>query len=194
MREIMGFVRNLWSLWRVRCRLEVQRRLVCSVPLAPSKPSRYLHSAFTARPYPPTKRQIHGYAPAQLRICHIAGYEGDACGCAISLPNCRNGIAKGNLLWHFFWQQASVLHGGQRFFRAKVLRTGWNAKCQLRFRREGLTAAFLKFPRTLEIWAFRSRPLASHLSFPPCRPQWFHARKRLPCHKAQKGFTKGKRT
>ena len=70
--------------------------LACSVPLAPSKPNRCLYSAFTARPCPPTKRQIHSRALARLWICHIAGYGRDACGCAISLANYRNGITKRN--------------------------------------------------------------------------------------------------
>ena len=87
----------------------------------------------------------------------------------------------------------SVLHGGQRFFRAKVLRTGGNAKCRLCFRREGLTAAFRKFPRALETWVFRPRSLASHLSYPSLvRSDGDSQKKAFPAMKPQEASQKGK--
>ena len=68
-----------------------------------------------------------------------------------------------------------------------------NDKCCLRFRREGLTAAFRKFPRALEIWVFRPRSLASHLSYPPSCPQWNSARKTaFPATKPERVSQKGK--
>lgn len=68
-----------------------------------------------------------------------------------------------------------------------------NDKCRLRFQREGLTAAFRKFPHALEIWVFRPRSLASHLSYPPYCPQWNSARKTaFPATKPYGALQKGK--
>ena len=78
-------------------------------------------------------------------------------------------------------------------FPCKHTADGRNDKCRLRFRREGLTAAFRKFPRALEIWVFRPRPLASHLSYPPYCPQWNSARKTaFPATKPERTSQKGK--
>lgn len=78
-------------------------------------------------------------------------------------------------------------------FPCKHTADGRNAKCRLRFRREGLTAAFRKFPRALEIWAFRPCSLASHLSYPPSCPQWNSARKTaFPATKPERVSQKGK--
>lgn len=78
-------------------------------------------------------------------------------------------------------------------FPCKYTADGRNAKCRLHFRREGLTAAFRKFPRALEIWVFRPRSLASHLSYPPSRPQWNSARKTaFPATKPERVSQKGK--
>ena len=78
-------------------------------------------------------------------------------------------------------------------FPCKYTADGRNDKCRLRFRREGLTAAFRKFPRALEIWAFRPRSLASHLSYPPFCPQWNSARKTaFPATKPERVSQKGK--
>lgn len=68
-----------------------------------------------------------------------------------------------------------------------------NDKCRLRFQREGLTAAFRKFPHALEIWVFRPRSLASHLSYPPYCPQWNSAQKTaFPATKPYGALQKGK--
>lgn len=68
-----------------------------------------------------------------------------------------------------------------------------NTGCRLDFRREVLTAAFRKFPRALEIWAFRPRPLASQPSNPPTCPQWHSARKTaFPAMKPERALQKGK--
>ena len=81
----------------------------------------------------------------------------------------------------------------ENVFPCKYTADGRNAKCRLRFRREGLTAAFRKFPRALEIWVFRPRPLASHLSYPPSCPQWNSARKTaFPATKPERVSQKGK--
>lgn len=78
-------------------------------------------------------------------------------------------------------------------FPCKYTADGRNAKCRLRFRREGLTAAFRKFPRALEIWVFRPRSLASHLSYPLSCPQWNSARKTaFPATKPEGTSQKGK--
>ena len=78
-------------------------------------------------------------------------------------------------------------------FPCKYTADGRNDKCRLRFRREGLTAAFRKFPRALEIWAFRLHSLASHLSYPPFCPQWNSARKTaFPATKPNEASQKGK--
>lgn len=78
-------------------------------------------------------------------------------------------------------------------FPCKYTADGRNDKCRLRFRRECLTAAFRKFPRALEIWAFRPRSLASHLSYPPFCPQWNSARKTaFPATKPERVSQKGK--
>lgn len=77
-------------------------------------------------------------------------------------------------------------------FPCKHTADGRNAKCRLRFRREGLTAAFHKFPRALEIWV-SVRSLASHLSYPPSCPQWNSARKTaFPATKPERVSQKGK--
>lgn len=78
-------------------------------------------------------------------------------------------------------------------FPCKYTADGRNDKCRLRFRREGLTAAFRKFPRALEIWVFRLHSLASHLSYPPYCPQWNSARKTaFPATKPIGASQKGK--
>lgn len=78
-------------------------------------------------------------------------------------------------------------------FPCKHTADGRNTKCRLHFRREGLTAAFRKFPRALEIWVFRPRSLASHLSYPPSCPQWDSARKTaFPATKPYGALQKGK--
>lgn len=78
-------------------------------------------------------------------------------------------------------------------FPCKYTADGRNDKCRLRFRREGLTAAFRKIPRALEIWVFRPRSLASHLSYPPSCPQWNYARKTaFPAKKPERVSQKGK--
>ena len=78
-------------------------------------------------------------------------------------------------------------------FLCKYTTDGRNDRCRLNFRPEGLTAAFRKFPRTLEIWVFRLPTLTSHLSYPSNSPQWFCCTKNgYPGHEARKGFTKGK--
>ena len=78
-------------------------------------------------------------------------------------------------------------------FPCKHTADGRNDKCRLRFRREGLTAAFRKFPRALEIWVFRPHSLASHLSYPPYCPQWNSARKTaFPATKPIRASQKGK--
>lgn len=56
-------------------------------------------------------------------------------------------------------------------FLCKYTTDGRNDRCRLNFRPEGLTAAFRKFPRTLEIWVFRLPTLTSHLSYPSNSPQ-----------------------
>lgn len=56
-------------------------------------------------------------------------------------------------------------------FLCKYTADGRNDRCRLNFRPEGLTAAFRKFLRALEIWVFRLLPLASHLSYSPNSPQ-----------------------
>ena len=81
----------------------------------------------------------------------------------------------------------------ENVFPCKYTADRRNAKCRLRFRREGLTAAFRKFPRALEIWAFRPCSLASHLSYPPSCPQWNSARKTaFPATKPERVSQKGK--
>ena len=78
-------------------------------------------------------------------------------------------------------------------FPCKYTADGRNAKCRHGFWREGLTAAFRKFPRALGIWVFRPRSLASHLSYPPYRPQWNSARKTaFPATKPERVSQKGK--
>ena len=78
-------------------------------------------------------------------------------------------------------------------FPCKYTADGRNDKCRHGFRREGLAAAFRKFQRALEIWAFRPRPLASRLSYPPFCPQWNSARKTaFPATKPERTSQKGK--
>ena len=78
-------------------------------------------------------------------------------------------------------------------FQCKHTEDGRNVKCRLRFRWEGLTAAFRKFPRVLESWVFRQHPLALHLSYPPSCPQWNSARKTAcPATKPERTSQKGK--
>ena len=78
-------------------------------------------------------------------------------------------------------------------FPCKYTADGRNDKCRLRFRREGLTAAFRKFPRALEFWVFRPCSLASHLFYPPSCPQWNSARKTaFPAKKPERVSQKGK--
>ena len=94
---------------------------------------------------------------------------------------------------YYFEYTLSGVVPGKDVFSCKGTADKRNDKCCLRFRREGLTAAFRKFPRALEIWVFRLHSLASHLSYPPYCPQWNSARKTaFPATKPIGASQKGK--
>lgn len=152
-------------------------RPVCSVSLTPSNMAGVflLHKAI---PYPPPKREL-----LALRFTQLSAKS----------PHWRR------YLDDFVHLMPVLLIASRRascpedVFPCKHTADGRNAKCRLRFRREGLTAAFRKFPRALEIWAFRPRSLASHLSYPPSCPQWNSARKTaFPATKPERVSQKGK--
>ena len=134
-----------------------------------------LHKAI---PYPPPKRELLALPFTQLsaKSPHWRRYLED---CVHLMPVLL--IAS---------RRASCPEG---VFPCKGTADGRNDKCRLRFRREGLTAAFRKIPRALEFWVFRPRSLASHLSYSPICPQWNSARKTaFPATKPQRVSQKGK--
>lgn len=60
----------------------------------------------------------------------------------------------------------------------------------LRFRSEGLPAAFRKFSHSSKIWVFRPRSLTSHLPYPPYCPQGLPHEKRFSRPRSQKASNK----